>query len=665
MVDDRPENLMALQAILSGPSYRLVAARSGDEALSKMLKDEFALILLDVMMPGMDGYELASLIRSRASTRETPIIFMTAVAKEIDHVSKGYSVGAVDYLTKPLEADLVRAKVAVFADLYRKSQRIVEQEKALREREAKEKEKELARTRQEGAAQFKMLADAMPLLVWIADPELRLKLVNRNWIDFTGLGDSATAGHLLHDIVHPNDQKATAAAWSNAIESGRRDFEVEHRLRGRAGDYRWFLTRAMRSASEDGTESWYGTSTEIHDQKRVQEELRKAREMADSANQMKSVFLATMSHEIRTPLNAILGFTDLMRDSGVANDEKESHLRVIARNGENLVHLINDILDLSKVESGHMEIEHIEFAVHELAEEVVSLLKQKAEDKKVKLELVIEADVPTRFVSDPVRAKQILVNLVDNAIKFTPKGTVRLLVSGEGENLRFLVKDEGIGISDEQQQKIFRPFTQADGSMTRKFGGTGLGLVLSRKLARLLGGDVTLRESLPGQGSLFEARIRKAAPEFSQVSKRARRAFADPSILPGAPAGALTGKRVLVVEDAPDNQNFIAHVLKKRGIVVEIANNGAEGVEKALSSDYDVVLMDIQMPVLDGYSATARLRETGYQKPIIALTAHALPEYRKKCLYSGCDDYLAKPVTREELVNVIAKYATRPVEAEA
>ncbi len=323
------------------------------------------------------------------------------------------------------------------------------------------------------------------------------------------------------------------------------------------------------------------------------------------------------------------------------------------RNGEQLTLLINDILDLSKVEAGHLNVEVLEFSLRSVIEEVLSALSVKAQEKDLKLIFKVDGNINDRVTSDPTRLRQILFNVVGNAIKFTQIGEVTLTVQHNNGQLEIEVQDTGTGIALEHQTSLFKPFVQADESMTRKFGGTGLGLALSKRLARLLGGDLTLKESAIGKGSTFKVVIQNDLPniEGKKLSPSSIKESAQ------EPELALNGISILLIEDSADNQVLISRLLTKKGAKIEFAENGLEGVAKALNGKHDLILMDVQMPILDGYSATQRLREAGFNKPIIALTAHAMSDIRAKCMDVGYSDYLPKPINPSSLVSTIAKHA--------
>ena len=376
---------------------------------------------------------------------------------------------------------------------------------------------------------------------------------------------------------------------------------------------------------------------------------------ADSANQAKSLFLANMSHEIRTPLTAILGFAENLLDGGTA-DERTTATQTILRNGHHLLQLINDILDLSKIEAGRLEVECLRFSPDTVVAEVVSALQVRADSRQVDLLLQYDGRVPAMISSDPTRLRQILINLVGNAIKFTERGRVMvrmrtLNADSPSPALQCDISDTGIGMTADQVARLFTPFTQADGSMARRFGGTGLGLSISRRLAVMLGGDITVT-SVPDQGSTFRMTI--ATGDLSNAEWHTSPRSQDES-RPVVPAN--TGRlnqRILLAEDGPDNQLLIGSFLRKLGADVTIVDNGRKAADAALQSlfagqPFDLILMDMQMPILDGYSATRELRAKGWLGPILALTANAMAGDRQKCIDAGCNDFASKPFDRIRL----------------
>jgi PAS domain S-box-containing protein len=406
--------------------------------------------------------------------------------------------------------------------------------------------------------------------------------------------------------------------------------------------------------------------SDISERKRAETELERAKYDAEAASRAKSDFLANMSHEIRTPMTAILGFSDVMLETVTDLNQVET-LAIIKRNGEYLLEILDGILDISKVEAGKLEVEHIPCSPHQIVTEVVSLMKVRASHKMLSLEVQFESAIPESILTDPTRLRQILINIIGNAIKFTDEGYVRIAVrvvdAGDNEpKLQIDVCDSGPGIDENRITDLFQPFCQADTSTTRKFGGTGLGLTISRRLAEKLGGNVTV-ESTVGKGSTFKITVgtgllKEAALEASaQVVPAVRVADKNGT----AEVGTLAC-RVLLAEDGIDNQRLIAFLLRKAGADVVVAENGQLACELALAArdegnPFDMILMDIQMPVMDGCEATRRLRAAGYDQPIVALTAHAMLSDQSKCREAGCNYTMTKPIDRETLVRTVARFA--------
>jgi len=396
--------------------------------------------------------------------------------------------------------------------------------------------------------------------------------------------------------------------------------------------------------------------------------LQVAKVEAESSNRSKSEFLANMSHEIRTPMTAILGFTDLLLDDRNFQDEPEKRInavQTIQRNGNHLLEIINDILDLSKIESGKLKIESVSCSPIAAIEEVLSLMRVQSIGKGIALETIFETNMPATVMTDPTRLRQILLNLVGNAIKFTQVGSVKIIgrfVDGEQKRLEFDVVDTGLGMTEEQRLKLFRPFTQADTSTTRNFGGTGLGLTISKRLAEMMGGDVYIIESTPGVGTRFRATIDVGFLEGTELIEPSQIRFGEIATPrktgPNQSTDDLKDYRILLAEDGPDNQRLISFVLKKAGATVTVVQNGQLAVDAAMkaledSNPFHVILMDMQMPILDGYGATALLRAKDYRGTIIALTAHAMDSDREKCIHAGCDDFSTKPIEKDKLFQQI------------
>ena len=396
----------------------------------------------------------------------------------------------------------------------------------------------------------------------------------------------------------------------------------------------------------------------------AQEQLKRSKEAAEAANRFKSMFFANISHEIRTPLTAINGFAELLLNPERTEEERLADARVIRRNGEHLLTLINDILDLSKIEAGKMSVDRILCCPAAIIGDVCSMLRHRAVEKGLRLDVKFEGPIPKMIRTDPTRLRQVLINLIANAIKFTKEGSVCLTVSIKPSfriakpRLEVKITDTGIGIQPERQASLFQPFVQADASITRQYGGSGLGLSISKHFARALGGDITVT-SEPGRGSTFTVTVGTdsladaAIQEHPEKAMAAQDNFADPRV-------CISGT-VLVAEDGIDNQALIATKLRETGLKVEIAPNGQIAFDKTMAAigagkPFDLILMDVQMPVMDGFTATLQLRGKEYRGPIIALTANATERDRSKCLNAGCNDFVTKPIKMDKLFKAIGRY---------
>lgn len=438
------------------------------------------------------------------------------------------------------------------------------------------------------------------------------------------------------------------------------DSSVEFRVSDKDGQIRWLSMRSF--AVRDHFQRVHrivGVTEDITEKRESQLALHQAKEDADAANRAKTEFLANMSHEIRTPLGAILGFAELMADKLNTDEDRASALSAILRNGQQLSKIIDEILDLSKVEAGRLELDVEDFELMGFIEDVTSFLALQAREKAVELNIEPVGDLPQTIKSDATKLRQILFNVIGNAIKFTERGKINITISAtqhsQFSKLKIVITDTGQGLTAEQQDRIFHPFVQADSSTSRKFGGTGLGLVLSRKFARLLGGDLTLLWSTPQVGSSFEITIDLGPSEQLKLIKVSLPQETSRNSKPTEIDHArISGLRTLVIDDALDNRLIVERFLNRAGALVEHAENGIVGAEKVLKQSYDVIIMDIQMPEFDGYQTIEYLRSKGIQTPVIALSAHAMKEDRERSIASGFNEHLSKPINRTLLIETVA-----------
>ena len=690
VVDDNASKRLALKAVLSPLGFSIVEADSGEAALRCVMAQDFAVILLDVKMPVMDGFETAALIRRRRQSEMTPIIFITGYSRGEIATSARYVEGAVDFMFAPVQPDELRAKVSVFANLF-----INAEELAARAREV-----------QTSADQLRLLTDAAPIGIFQTDSENRYVYTNPRWTEITGIRADEAAGRDWPTIIGSEQRADLIAELPNDDPAG-----LSHRFQIRrpgSASRIVLVTSESIPDTDGGSAGWVGTLADVTAEAGAEAAMSDARDKATGASQQKSDFLANMSHEIRTPMNGVIGMTELLLETDLDARQRDYALTV-RTSGEALLTIINDILDFSKVEAGKLEIENIEFNLRTTVDDVAALLASPAQTKGLELQTVFDGSVPDVVKGDPGRVRQVLTNLIGNAIKFTQAGAIVVGVSvaevdGTDTLIRFEVSDTGVGIAPDKLAMIFQPFIQADASTSRKYGGTGLGLAISGQLVALMGGDCGVSSRL-GAGSEFwfticvqaQAQSGDATPlppdvgaaisdpigdDRPGLNGSARASPAEPRVAVAAdgmvdtqPATAATNGHkvirsraagsepsagpILVAEDNPVNQRVAAAMLENLGFSAEVVADGAEAVKAASLKPYQAILMDCQMPVLDGYEATREIRRTqkSPRTPIIAVTASAMKSDQERCLAAGMDDYLAKPLSLKALSGVLARWA--------
>lgn len=446
--------------------------------------------------------------------------------------------------------------------------------------------------------------------------------------------------------VEEADRELVRAGVQASVRDGV-PYHLEFRVRNESGKVRWL---ECQGELEAGGATLAGTALDVTHRVLAATDLAQARDAAEAASATKSAFLANISHELRTPLGSIMGFVELMKMPGQDAGEKLDYLNIVERNSRQLLRIIDDILDLSKVEAGKMRVEVLDVSLSEWLADFASFMGPQAREKGLTFALNPGSGLPNHIQTDPTRLRQILTNMVGNAIKFTAEGSVLVEVEHSDDSLCFTVRDTGIGISEEGATQLFQPFHQADISTTRRFGGTGLGLALTRRLCELMEGEFVLLESRLGEGSSFRARVKAAVSLPEQTGDF-------PVALEGERSAR--GLDLLVVDDSPDNRRLLRHYLEGAGARVTLADNGREAVDLVRSRTFDGVLMDVQMPVMDGREAARQLRDSGFAGPVVALTAHAMRDEKERCLAAGFTHFLTKPVSRRQLLDLFSSFRLR------
>ena len=665
MVDDKSENLFALEVMLSNETYLCVKASSGLEALKILRRDEgFAIILMDVQMPLMDGFETVELIRQNEKLKLIPIIFLTASMDTPINVFKGYQAGAVDYMIKPISPEILRAKVAVFVDLYLKTHELMVQ---------KEQLKALNR---DVLAHESLSKYSLSLIEASHDPLFAIGVngkitdLNNASVKITGVTREKLIGTDFCDYF--TDPPKATQLYQEVFLKG---FVADYPLIMLDGQLKNVLING--SVFKDDQENVLGVVVVARDvtlQKKTEAELMEAKLLAEKATliaekakgkaesatliaenavKSKQQFLSNMSHEIRTPMNAIIGFTKVVLKTDLTAKQKE-YLTAIKTSGDALIVLINDILDLAKVDAGKMTFEQTPFKLSMSISAMIHLFETKIQERNLKLVTHYDKNIPQVLVGDPVRLHQIILNLVSNAVKFTPKGKITVSVNllsedNEKATVEFAVTDTGIGIQENKIPTIFENFQQATSGTSRLYGGTGLGLAIVKQLVQSQGGTIHVKSKVD-EGSTFSFTL-----SFKKTKADAQ---TDEDTIEHDPE--IKDMKVLVVEDIALNQLLMKTVLDDFGFECDIAGNGKIAIEKLKYNAYDIILMDLQMPEMNGFEATQYIRQTmNLTIPIIALTADVTTVDLEKCTAVGMDDYMAKPIDERILYSKIVGFVKR------
>jgi len=636
LVDDRPANLLALEAILDPLDQHLVRATSGEEALQKLEDEQFAVILMDVRMPGMDGLRTAEVISQRERAARVPIIFLTAVPIGNSDVASGYARGAVDFLLKPFDPEILRSKVSVFVDLYQKEQMIKRQAGLLRQRdrEAFERRSEL---------RFRSLMDALPQCVWAARADQTFYYWNKRAADYIGLPALAAVGaERLFEFVHPDDLEAIKSEWQLST-SLQRSAEVRVRLRRHSdGAYRWFLMRGVPQRDEAGElTGWIVAATDIDKEHQALEE-------AEDASRMKEEFLATVSHELRNPLNAIVGWIHLLRSGNLDTAKSSKALETIERNVHLQTALIDDILDVSRIIRGKINLTFRTVRMGAVIDAALAAVRPTADAKGVALEYEQAAEAD-EISGDADRLQQIVWNLLSNAIKFTPRdGLVVVRTEQHEDELTLTVRDTGRGISPDFLPHVFDRFSQAESGSTRAHGGLGLGLAIVRHLVELHAGAVEATSAGLGQGATFSVRLPLQRCKPVTVGNYQDRTAARPL--------KLEGVSILVVDDEPDSREALAEILRQYGAHTRTAGCANDALSEIARSTPQVLLSDIGMPLVDGYELIRRIRQRIPATEMIALALTGLSgKDKERTLAEGFQQCIVKPVEPEVLLEAIER----------
>lgn len=674
LVDDRAENLLALVAILQDLNENLVQAQSGEEALRCLLNQDFAVILLDVQMPGLSGFDTAALIRSRPRSKQTPIIFLTAFTTSEQLIFKGYSLGAVDYLQKPIDPTILRSKVAVFVDLFKKTEAIQQQTATLKAQASQltAMNEELRQSEE----RFRLLSACSPVGIFFTDTEGHCTYTNPRFRAICGVEPEETLDEVWSRYIHPEDRDRIINDWSAYTFEGH-EYSDEFRLQKSDGNLLWVRVRSTPMLSNQNELLGHvGTIEDITERKQVEAARSQvmleqaARREAETANRMKDDFLAVLSHELRTPLNSMLGWARLLQSRKFNEETTLRALKTIERNATTQSQLIEDILDVSQIIRGKLRLNWTSVDLRAVIEAAIDSLRPQADAKSIEIKFTATPD-SDRLWGDSVRLQQVIWNLLSNAIKFTHESG-RIEVSLEWMNgingsmngddskrssihshAKVTVTDTGIGIKPEFLPNVFDRFRQADSSITRTHNGLGLGLAIVRHIVELHGGTVQADSPGAEQGATFTIQLplRQTKIQASNGKGGNDAAVHTPH------THTLKETKVLIVDDEADTRDFLSFALQQFGAITQIANSAAKALEAVRIFKPDVLISDIGMPEQDGYALIRQIRvlelQRGERIPAIALTAYTQESDRTQALTAGFQAHLSKPIDMNELIQTV------------
>ena len=680
IVDDEPANLVVLETVLEDPGYRLVRAESPEQALLALVEDEFALLVLDIRMPGMTGFELAKMIKQRRKTAGVPIIFLTAYYDKDQHQGEGYETGAVDFLSKPVNPAILRSKVAVFADLHRKNRAISQANGALSievmerrraeeqlrelnetlERRVTERTEELRRTDQRLQSVLSSITDGLMML----DKHWCYTYFNAPGARMLGMRPEQLLGGCIWDLLPHMRSSKFFEGFNRAVEHHEtiafEEFYPEPLNM-------WFECHCY--PTDDGLWVYFHDVTDRHDVEVRREQLLAAEQAARNEGERlaraKDEFLASLSHELRTPLGAIMGWTKVLMRGGTDAETLRRGIDAIARNAQAQTHLVNDLLDMSRIVSGKLRLNLERMDLNLIATASADTARPAAQSKGVTMDVQLAGGSPLEIMGDTMRLQQIASNLVANALKFTPAGgAVSIATAVNGAHAEFEVTDTGQGIAAEFLPRIFDRFSQADASHAGAHGGLGLGLSIVKNLVELHGGTVTASSAGEGRGASFTVRFALAAnapaqPPNGHLVPAAR--SVDGFSLSGdtTPDGQidLRGVAVLMVDDHPDVLEGERHLLADCGALVTTTSSAEEALQRLRTGHFDVLLSDLGMPGMDGYGLIKTVRSVlglnAAQLPAVAVTGYVRAEDRQRALHEGYQACIQRPVTPSALARTV------------